>query len=117
MNLLNDIAEICKDDKEHNIYVNVDTSSITVELEYDPNHEYDSKEAIPIKYDLCGEFAYIPQDELIDQYRPDDYGIDLAEIRLIQRIMEYLEEHRDGIEFLCNSYDAAYRDGHNTLSC
>lgn len=106
MDILKDMKELIKGDKEHAISVTVDSCGVTVELDYDPEY---GKCMIPVHYDALEGWCYIPQDELIEKYKPGDYGIDLKEIVLIQRIMEYLEDNKDEINMLCKYYDI---DGH-----
>lgn len=107
MNLLNDIAEIVKDDKEHNVEVRIDAYGITVYLEYDP--EIDNDTIIPIRYSTLEEFAYIPYEEYIEKFQPIDYGIDSSEIELIQRIMGYMENNKVEIKKICDQFGCLYR--------
>lgn len=110
MDLLNDIVVIVKDDKEHNIEVRFDTFGISIYLECEPN--INDNCIIPIRYTALEEFAYIPQDELIEKFNPNDFGIDLSEIKLIQKIMEYLEKNKEKINAMCNWFDCSYRNNH-----
>lgn len=108
MDLLKDIAEIVKDDEEHNVEVKVDNCGVTVYLESDP----DSGEncVIPIHYSSLEEFIYIPHDEFVEKFRPKDFGIDLQEIKLIQKLMEYIENNKRTINKLCMKYDLEFRN-------
>lgn len=111
MDLLRDIAEIIKDDKEHNVEVKVDCCGVMVYLEYNPSEVENC--IIPIYYTTMEEFAYIPHDELVKKFIPNDFGIYLNEVRLIQKIMEYMENNKQEINKLCWSYDFEYRKDSN----
>lgn len=93
-----------KDDKEHNVEVKVNSSEVVVYLEYDPEQSFDSKCIIPVAYDSGEEFAYIPHNELIKIFNPSDCGIELNEIRLIKKIMKYMEKHSVELNELCGRY-------------
>jgi hypothetical protein len=82
----------------------VNGEGVTVNLIYDPEHKYESNEIIPIHYAACEEFCYIPHDQYIEKFNPEDYGIDSTEIKLIQKIMTYLETHKKELNHLCNQY-------------
>ena len=112
MNLLKDIAEIVKDDREHDVEVKINSNWITVYLEYDPDRDMDGKCIIPIQYDTLYENVYIPQDELNEKFKPNEGGIDLDEIKLIQKIMKYMENNKEEFNKLCALYDLSER--HNT---
>ena len=103
MDLLKDIKEIIKNDKEHNVKIEVDNLGVKVYLDYDPSNDYEEKTLIPIEYTTLEEFAYIPDNEYREKFNVNDYGIDLHEITLIKEIMEYLEAHRQEINELCTS--------------
>lgn len=102
MDLLRDIKNILKNDKEHHLKVEIDSFSVKVYLEYDPETNYEEKTIIPIEYTTVEEFAYIPDDEYRKRFNVDDYGLDLNEITLIKEIMEYLEAHKKEIGELCS---------------
>lgn len=111
MDILRDIAEIVKDDKEHDIKVIVDPCGITVELEYEP---FESGNCIiPVRYDTLEEFAYIPDSEYREKFQPTDYGIDLNEIKMIHGIMEYFESHKEEISEICNKFNIESRRTEN----
>lgn len=105
MNLLKDIAEIVKDDREHSVEVKINSLGVTVYLEYDPEETFASKCVIPIAYTSLEEFVYIPHSELVEIFSPSDYGIDLNEITLIKRIMKYMEKHKSELNELCCRYN------------
>lgn len=111
MNLLKDIAKIVKDDKEHNIEVKVASSEVVVYLEYDPEQSFDSKCIIPIAYEPGEEIAYIPHNELVKIFNPSDFGITLNEVKLIKKIMKYMEKHSVELNELCGRFDL--RDRHD----
>lgn len=111
MDLLKDIAKIVKDDKEHNVEIKVNSTEVVVYLKYNPEDQIKPECAIPIAYDPGEEFAYIPQDELVKVYNMSDYGIDLNKIRLIKKIMKYMEKYSIEINELCGRYDL--RDRHD----
>lgn len=104
MDLLKDIAEIVKNDKEHNVEVKINQYEVVIYLEYNPEYSDDRKCIIPIAYTSIEEVTYIPQDELVKIYNPTAFGIDLNEIKLIQRIMIYLESHKRELNTLCSMY-------------
>ena len=109
MDLLKDIKEIVKNDKEHNVKIEVDNLSVRVYLDYDPSNDYEEKTLIPIEYTTVEEFAYIPDNEYREKFNVNDYGIDLHEITLIKEIMEYLGSHGKEIKELCEGYSWEYR--------
>lgn len=111
MDFLKDIANIVKDDKEHNVEVKVNSAEVVVYLEYNPEQSYDSKCIIPIAYTPLKEFAYISHNELTEMFNPSDFGIDLKEIKLIKKIMKYMEKHSVELNELCSRYDL--RDRHD----
>lgn len=104
MDLLRDIKNILKDDREHHLRVEVDYYFVKVYLEYDPEMNFEEKTIIPIEYTIIEEFAYIPDDEYRNRFTVNDYGLDLNEITLIKEIMEYLESHKQEITELCSGY-------------
>jgi hypothetical protein len=105
INILEDIKDIVKNDKEHRISVEVDCVEVRVELEYDPDKNYREDCIIPIVYSLLDKFAYIPANEMREKWNPSDYGVEYDEICMIKDIMEYLESHRQEIEELCYGFD------------
>jgi hypothetical protein len=104
MNLLEDIKNIVKNDKEHHLKIEVDCLGIRVFLIYDPEDEYNEDAIIPIEYSTCEEFAYISDSDYRKMFKPCDFGFTLDEIILIKNIMEYLESHKKEIKELCNGY-------------
>ena len=104
MNLLEDIKEIVKYDKEHHVRVEVDDLEVKVLLRYDPANDYNEDIIIPIIYTTVEKFAYIPDCDYREMFNVRDYGITLDEIILIKNIMEYLEDNKKEIAELCNGY-------------
>ena len=109
MDILQDIKNIVKNDKEHMVKVEVAWDGVTVYLDYDPSKEFHEDYVIPIHYCTVDEFAYIPDDRFKELYKPCDYGMDLNEITLMKEIMKYLESHRTEIAELCHGYDWEFR--------
>lgn len=110
MNLLNDIKKIVKNDREHNVKIEIDNMGVRVYLDYDPENSYEEKSVIPIEYTTLEQFAFIPDDEYRKRFNVGDYGIELNEIILIKNIMEYLEKHKDKINALCHGLAWEYRN-------
>ena len=117
MDLLNDIKDFLKDDDDHNLRIEVDYFGVTVYLDYDPGMDYEENCVIPVYYDTVESFCYIPHDKYCEMYKPNDFGMDLTEIRLIEKIMSYLENHKQEIEELCEGYTVedrhTYKEKHN----
>lgn len=110
LNLVNDIKKIVKNDREHNVKIEIDNMGVRVYLDYDPENIYEEKSIIPIEYTTLEQFAFIPDDEYRKRFNVGDYGIELNEIILIKNIMEYLEKHKDKINALCRGLAWEYRD-------
>ena len=105
MDILRDIAELVKGDKEHFVKVTASWEGISVFLDYDPGFLGREECILPIYYSVFDHFAYIPDDEYRKMYCTKDYGIDLTEITLVKSIMEYLESHGEEIAKLCKGFD------------
>lgn len=60
MRFLNEIFDIIKDDKRHNIKIEVDSTGIIVFLDDDPELNGFEKFMIPVKYDVFQEGCVIP---------------------------------------------------------
>ena len=101
MNLLNDIKKILKDDDDHHLKIEIDGDGVTVYLDYDPALDFEKNCVIPIHYTTIEEFCYIPHEEYCDLYKPNDFGIDYSEIKIINKIMGYLEKHKQELNELC----------------
>ena len=103
MNLLFDLKEILlqDNDHEHDLRVSVDPYEVRVELIW--SEEDNEKVVLPIVYDACLEFAYIPDKEYRTKYNIDTFGIDKLEAKLAFDIMSYLEFHGAEITQMCCS--------------
>ena len=112
MNLLNDIKEFLKDDDEHNLKIAVDWEGVTVYLDYDPALDFEGNCVIPIHYTTIEEVCYIPHDEYCKLFKPTDFGVDYSEIKIIEKIMGYLEKHKQEINELCKGYLIEEREGY-----
>lgn len=110
IDILRDIGEIVKDDKEHFVKVEVSWTGVNVYLEYDPMKDFNENVIIPIELDLTMDFCYIPDDKYREMFNPNDYGIGLEEIILIKNIMQYLEDNVEEIREICNMYDFETKD-------
>ena len=109
LNLIEDILNIVKDDKRHNVKVVIESIGVTVYLDDDPDDTYEERYVIPIRYDCCSGFCYIPHDEYCEIMHDNDFGIDLEEINLIQKIMQYMENNNEEIEAVCDSLSLSRR--------
>lgn len=105
MNLLNDIKDILKDDTEHHLKIEIDALGVTVYLDYDPCCDYKEDVILPIYYNAVDEFCYIPHNKYCEMYKPCAYGLEFTEIRLVEKIMSYLDSHKKEINKLCDGYD------------
>lgn len=101
INVVEDIAKIMKYDKSHNVKVVVEPSEVTVFLN---EKEYNS--IIPIKYDCEDVAIYISNEK-------QQGVIGICEIDIIKNIMEYLEDHMDELDKLCNQCDWSGRQEEN----
>ncbi len=102
MKLIRDIIDLAKDYKDYNIKVLFEELDVTVYLSYDPDHQYRDEMVIPIRLDLLEQLTYIPHDEYVKTFNPDEYGIVLDDIKLIHKIMKYLDKHSVEISKLCS---------------
>ncbi|MBC5688093.1 hypothetical protein H8S37_03985 [Mediterraneibacter sp. NSJ-55] len=110
LNIINDLIDIIKNNKRHNVKITIDTSGVTVYLDDDPDETYEEKYVIPVKYDTLYECCHIPHDEYIESMSNDTaIGIDKEEIELIQKIMEYLENNKSEVQNICNILSVRYR--------
>lgn len=110
INLLKDIKKFLKDDTEHYLKVEVDSMGVTVYLDYDPDSGFEEDCVIPIYYDNIENFCYIPHDKYCEMFRPADFGMDFTEIKIIKDIMQYLENHKQEINELCDGYSFKDRE-------
>ena len=101
MNLLNDIKKFLKDDDEHVLKIEIAWDGVTVYLDYDPELEFREESIIPIHFTTVEEFCYIPHDKYIEMFKPCDFGMHTSEVKLVAKIMEYLDNHKEDIKKLC----------------
>lgn len=115
LNLIEDILNIVKDDKRHNVKVVIESLGVTVYLDDDPDGDYEEKYIIPVRYDVLFGSCYIPHDEYLKCMTEDvDCGIDKEEIDLIQKIMEYLENNKKEIDHYCDLLNPETRKKNNS---
>ena len=111
LNLIEDILNIVKDDKRHNVKVVIESLGVTVYLDDDPDGDYEEKYIIPVRYDVLFGSCYIPHDEYLKCMTEDvDCGIDKEEIDLIQKIMEYLEDNKETLNQYCYALSQSLRN-------
>lgn len=100
INVIEDIAKIIKDDKLHNVKITIEPSGVTVFL-----NEKECDSIIPIKYD-CEDGIYISNEQ-------QQGAIGICEIDIIKNIMEYLEDHINELDELCDQCDWSGRQKEN----
>lgn len=113
INLVEDIKKLVRNDREHNVKIEIDTYGIKIYLAYDSERIYEENAIIPIEYTLLEEFAFISDSDYRKMFNPTDFGINLNEIRLIHNIMEYIESNKEEINKLCLGLDLNFRDNEN----
>ena len=99
--IIKDIIAIIKNDERHHIKLVIDDIYFTVYLDDDQEETYEEKYLIPIRYDSCIGSCYIPHDEYCEIMHDNDFGIDIEEINLIQKIMQYMEDNKDAFDNVC----------------
>ena len=109
INIVQDIKKKKKNDSRHHVKIVIDGIYFTVYLDDDSDETYEEKYLIPIRYDCCSGFCYIPHDEYCEIMHDNDFGIDLEEINLIQKIMQYMENNNNEIEATCYSLSLSKR--------
>lgn len=104
MKFLNKILDIVKDDRWHNIKIEIDNTGIIVFLDDDPELNGFEKFMIPVKYDVFQEGCVIPHGVYMKYMEecPEETGIDKEEIEIILKIMSLLEEHDEEIKSFCD---------------
>lgn len=104
MKFLNEICDVVKDDKRHNIKIEIDDTGIIVFLDDDPELNGFGKFMIPIKYDILQEECVIPHGVYMKHMEecPEETGIDIKEIEIILKIMKLLEENVKEIRSFCD---------------
>lgn len=102
INLIEDITRIVKDDNRHTVKIAIEPVQLSIYLSDDPDDDYEELYVIPIKYDILIQSAYIDDHDYKKMMTDNDGGIDLEEIKLIHKIMLYLEENKESIEDYMN---------------
>lgn len=111
LDIFEEIKEIMKEDKEHNIRFDLDLSGLTVYLEYATDEYWDLSFIIPIKYDVLEECIHIPYQEFVEKYNEGaEIGITYEEIILIHRIMDWMNSHKNTINEICLWTDCENRE-------
>ena len=72
---------------------------MTIYLSDDEDNSYTEKYVIPIRYDRLSNEIFIDDSEYKKLMTDNDVGIDLEEINLIQKIMQYLDNHKEKIKY------------------
>lgn len=100
INVIEDIIDIVRNDKRHNVKIEIDSAFLTVYLDDDPEMNDHEECVIPVRYDSLYECAIIPHKEYIDLMdgAPNDSGMDKEEIELILKIMDYMESNSKKID-------------------
>ena len=99
INVVEDIAKILKYDKSHDVKVLIDVSGVTVTL------VEKSFMSVPIRYE-CENGVYIDN-------KTQDGTICVSDIGILKNIMEYLEDHMNELDELCNQCDWSGRQREN----
>ena len=107
--IIQDIITNLQDDVRHNVRVVIDSEFLTVYLDDDPELNLEEKKVIPIRYNRFEDYCYIPHDEYCEMMQDNDFGIDIEEINLIQRIMLCIENNKDEIQMVCGSLSCENR--------
>ena len=98
INLIEDIIDLVRYDNRHTVKILIEPVWLIVYLSDDPDNEYEERYVIPIRYDALTQEVCIPDDEYKKMMGDSDSGIDLEEINLIQKIMQYLNDNKETIE-------------------
>lgn len=104
MRFFNDLQKIMASDNKHIMQIKISFEGLLVKLFYDPKKELDERYMLPIYYDAAESFSYIPVDVLKQEYN-GDYGFELDEINLTNKIMECMENNKDELSRLCSICD------------
>lgn len=105
INLLEDIGNIVQKNKYYRYRIEIDDMSVTVYMICDYEHTFSEKLIIPITYDAVEEFAYINYEKLTKMYQEKEYGICFDEIKIINNLMEYFENHSSDINEICSMFE------------
>ena len=111
-NIIEGIKEIVKEDNAHNLEFRIDQFGLKVYLIWDENNNGEENFIIPIYCNILDGLCYIPQGEFKETYKDEEYyGIDLKEIEIVYKIMEYMELHKEEISDIC--YGCNWEDREN----
>lgn len=102
INVIEDIAKIMKYDKSHNVKVVVKPNGITVSLSEGILNDFCD---ILIKYNRL--------DGIYIDNKKQKGVIGICDINIVKNIMEYLEDHMNELDELCNQYDWSGRQEEN----
>lgn len=104
MKFIDEILDIVKDDRRHNIKIEIDGTGIIVFLDDDPEINGFEKFMIPVKYDIFQEECIIPHGYYMKHMNecPEETGIDIEEVEIILKIMKLLEENVEEIKSFCD---------------
>lgn len=110
-NILEELKEIMKEDKEHNVELNLDFTGLTVYLDLAAEDGCTEMYMIPIKYDVLEDCIHVPYREFVEKYDSGaDIGITYDEVKLIQKIMDWMNAHKSVIERTCLWADCKERN-------
>ena len=110
-NILEELKEIMKDDNEHNVELNLDFTGLTVYLDLATEDNCTEMYMIPIKYDVLEDCIHIPYREFVEKYDESaDIGTTYEEVKLIQKIMNWMNTHKSIISEICLWTDCERRN-------
>lgn len=102
MDMLEEFRDIMNSDTEHNIELNLDYTGFTVYLDLSTESDCEGMYVIPIKYDVLEDCIHVPYREFVEKYDSGaDIGITYDEVKLIQKIMDWMNAHKSVIERTC----------------
>lgn len=116
INLIEDIIKIVQDDNRHTIKIEIEPVWLTIYLSDDPDDDYEEKYIIPIRYDLLTEGIYIADKEYKEMTEDNDTGIDFEEVRLIHKIMWYLDDNKETIKTYLEKLSVTRNESKNSLA-
>ena len=116
INLIEDIIKIVQDDNRHTIKIEIEPVWLTIYLSDDPDDDYEEKYIIPIRYDSLTEGIYIADKEYKEMTEDNDTGIDFEEVRLIHKIMWYLDDNKETIKTYLGKLSVTRNESKNSLA-
>ena len=116
INLIEDIIKIVQDDNRHTIKIEIEPVWLTIYLSDDPDDDYEEKYIIPIRYDSLTEGIYIADKEYKEMTEDNDTGIDFEEVRLIHKIMWYLDDNKETIKTYLEKLSVTRNESKNSLA-